>query len=137
MDKNIAALLRQDAKTIKVCFASDAQRYTYVTHLPVEVGDFVVTPPPKDKNSRWFGVARVMEVDPEVLIQPNDDLEYRWIVGVIDHVAYEENATRNEAIAEAVAKAYRGNIRKSFADQVLGALPKKDQAQLLKLTSGQ
>jgi hypothetical protein len=49
MDKNIAAILREDAKTCSVKFPGDngiasGSSYTYVTHFPLEVGDLVVIP---------------------------------------------------------------------------------------------
>ena len=42
MEKNIAALMREDTRTVEVVFSGSGQHYTYITDVPLEPGDFVV-----------------------------------------------------------------------------------------------
>jgi len=47
MDKNIAAILREDTKTCRVVFkdgGNTSSEYTYITHLDVKEDDYVVVP---------------------------------------------------------------------------------------------
>lgn len=123
MDKNLAALLRADAKTLTVRFMADFENgtrkskpYTYVSHLPLAKGDGVVV----DASGRTV-VAVVETIDDEVKIEPGCDTEYKWVIGKIDMAAHEANEKRNAEIVAEAAVIVRENMRKSFASQVLGA----------------
>lgn len=134
MDKNIAAILREDATTISVNFINDngllgTRPYTYVTHLPVEVGNFVVVP---TGSSELWKIAEVTAVHTELDIEPNSDTKYKWVVDVIDSNSARENTQRNQQIEKMLAKSYRMNARQAYAHQFLtGADP-----QVLELVKG-
>lgn len=142
MDKNIAALLREDARTVHVVFDGDAsvdlgepgprvstpeglkfapgrfKSYTYVTHLSVEIGDQVLVHARNEVK-----VVRVTHVDDVVKIEPNSPTEYKWVIAKVDMAAHEANLARNFAITAAVSDAYRNNLRRSFAAQILSGVP--------------
>ena len=99
MEKNLAAFLREDTKTVGVRFIKDTfsrdtenfqmtlvgtenaeayplsnKEYTYITDLPLEVEDHVIVfvhEAPK--------VAIVTRVDEAVNIAPKDSVEDQWI----------------------------------------------------------
>lgn len=152
MDRNIAALLREDARTVHVSFEIDpalgypdlegddclqepaptscpkspartpsiawrAKTYTYVTHFDVKPGDYLVV-----QAQSEIKLAQVRRVDDEVKIEPNSTTEYRWAISKINMEAHSANMARNEKIKTLVADAYRANMRRSFAQQILGAV---------------
>ena len=129
MDKNLAAFLREDAYTVKVKFQKDSQdqyhdnEYTYVTNIPgIAFGDFVVVPyKSRNSNAVRLSVAIVSEVHNDVDIEPNSDIQYAWVTSRIDMQASIKLAEENETITKQLAKAYRTNARRSFAQSVLEA----------------
>lgn len=164
MDKNIAALLREDTKTVHVSFdlniaefeefdedvlpavvrpagspikkpahySNSPRLYTYVTHLPVAKGDTVVV-----EASGQTKLATVIRVDAQAEIEPNSSTAYKWVIDKVDLTAYSENQERNAEIERTVGQAYRANLRRSFAQTVIGAI--EDGAQrdtLTKLLKG-
>lgn len=129
MERNLPALLRSDAKTVQVKLPGTGKLYTYVTHLPVAVGDFVVV----DAESQ-IRIAQVMVVDNEAKIEPGSDAEYKWVIDTVDMAAYEANQKRNSDIQAEAATIIRGNLRRSFAQQVLGAASDGQREKLLVLT---
>lgn len=127
MDKNIAAILREDTKTCCVQFHNEngiptSRGYTYVTHIPLEAGDFVIVP---TGANDMLKIAEVMSIDEELDIPPNADIKYKWVVDVIDVKAARENRDRNKEIESMLASTYRMNARQAYAQQFLsGADPK-------------
>lgn len=144
MDKNIAALLREDAKTVHVTFDVDisagypemdddddepvspkgykaaparAKTYSYVTHFDVKQGDVLVVP-----AAGQIKLVTVQRVDDEVKIEPNSTTRYQWVIAKVDMAAHTANMDRNVEIETAVAEAYRNNLRKSFAQQILAGV---------------
>jgi hypothetical protein len=127
MDKNIAAILREDAKTCAVQFANNdggsvSQPYTYVTHLDLEPGDYVVVPA---GGQDALKIAEVVRVDDDLEIEPNASVKYKWVVDVVNVKAARENRDRNAEIEKMLASSYRTNARQAYAQQFLsGADPK-------------
>ena len=126
MDKNIAAILREDAKTVSVQFPNNQgftqSSYTYITHLNVAVGDLVVVPAGKDNELK---ICEVTEVHEDFQIEPNADCKYKWIIDVVDIEAAQKNQQRNKEIESMLAASYRTNARQAYAHQFLaGADPK-------------
>ncbi len=144
MDKNIAALMRQDTRTVRVGFelavddnadnwvdvingfgkvsvqrpkAPDSKLYTYVTHVPLTVGDLVIV-----LAAGTLKVAVVREVHDEVKIEPNSDIAYSWIVAKLDTSEWQATMVRNAELEKVVSDAYRVNLRRSFADQILAGI---------------
>lgn len=129
MERNLPALLRSDAKTVQVKLPGTGKLYTYVTHLPMKCGDYVVI----DTESQ-IKIAMVVAVDDEAKIEPGSDIEYKWVIAVVDMAAYEANQKRNADIQAEAATIIRGNLRRSFAQQVLGAASDGQREKLLVLT---
>jgi acetolactate synthase small subunit len=126
MDKNIAAILREDTKTIKIQFNNEngtvSRDYTYVTHLDVHIGNFVIVPV---GNFDLWKIGEVVQVDDELNIEPNADIKYKWVVDVVDVKAAHENQQRNKEIENMLAQSYHRNARQAYAQQFLsGADPK-------------
>lgn len=127
MDKNIAAILREDTKTISVQFINgegitSSRNYTYITHLDVAVGDFVIVP---SGGSDMWKICEVTEVHDDLNIEPNSDIKFKWVVDVVDAKAARENQARNKEIEGMLAASYRVNARQAYAQQFLsGADPK-------------
>lgn len=124
MDKNIAAFLRPNARTIYVEFTKNGDKYTYVTDLPLEAGD-VVAVPVQNASTAPLGinVAHVVEVHDDLLIEPNDKMKYKWVIGKIDLTYYHELETKNKELTDVLATSYRQNLRASFAQTVMAGLP--------------
>ena len=126
MDKNIAAILREDTKTISVQFVNEngvaSRSYTYVTHLDMQVGNFVIVP--TGSHDLWK-IAEVIGVDDELNIEPNAEIKYKWVIDVVDMQAAHVNQQRNKEIENMLAQSYHRNARQAYAQQFLsGADPK-------------
>lgn len=155
MDKNIAALLREDTKTVMVCFINDrypgerdendggmtllgqdftysAKAYRYVTDLDLHKDDLVVVYAvgiPK--------VAVVMEVEDDVNISPNEKTEYKWVVSKVDMIAYLENMKKNKAVKDLVAKGYKRNLKRQFAQVLLEGMDENERLALNTVLTGE
>jgi hypothetical protein len=127
MDKNIAAILREDAKTISVSFPDESgfasdRHYTYITHIDMQVGDYVVVPTGK---SEVWKICKVEKIHDELQIEPNSETKYKWVIDVINVKAAMENIERNKEIENVLAQTYHRNARQAYAQQFLsGADPK-------------
>lgn len=124
MDKNIAAILREDTKTCKVTFldGSTTTEYTYITHLDVKVDDYVVV---QTGSNGALKVAQISGVDDDLEIEPNSDMKFKWVIDIIDIEAARANQARNQEIERMLASTYRTNARQAYAAQFLsGADPK-------------
>lgn len=150
MDKNIAALLREDARTVHVIFdlkvgefdeieapgtsrhyrsaTPKVKSHTYVTHLDVAENDTVVV-----EAAGEIKLALVHHVDSEVKIEPNSNTLYRWVIAKVDMGAHNSNTQRNQDIEQAVADAYRNNLRRSFAQQILSGVDDSHRESLQRL----
>jgi hypothetical protein len=80
-----------------------------------------------------LSIARVQLIDTHVDIAPDDAIEYSWVIAKVDLAAYSALLNRNKQITDAVQGAYQRNIRKSFAERVLGELAPEDKDNLIKL----
>ena len=155
MEKNLAAFLREDTKTVGVRFIKDTfststeyqmtligtenveayplsnKEYTYITDLPLEVEDHVIVfvhEAPK--------VAIVTRVDEAVNIAPKDNVEYKWIACRVDYSQYKENCQKNRQIAEFMSTSYRKNVKEQFREIVLAGLDAKGKKALTNLLKG-
>ena len=105
----------------------NAKTYTYVTNLALGIGDTVVV----DADGK-LKLASVRHVDDECAIEPNSTTKFKWVLAKVDLAPAHENARRNAEIEEAVNNAYRQNLRRGFAQQVLAGI---DDASREKLTA--
>ena len=132
MDNNMAALIRNDTKTIKVQFGA-SKHYTYVTNLDVRPGDFVVVQA-GDEFPR-YSVGEITQVDTDCEIEPNSDLEYKWIVHAFNLEEYLLTMARNKEIETMVSKASRGNMRRTFAESILAGVDPEQRKAIEDITS--
>jgi hypothetical protein len=150
MDKNIVALLDTKANTVHVLYqhCTDAdQAVTYVTNHELSPGDLVLVPTKVDaakgNHREWLqqytagvfpdriSVAVVIQVDPEVTIEPQSPIKYKWVIGKICLNAYKETMARNEELEGTLYQAYKSNLRRGFAVQTLAGLPDEVQKNVL------
>ena len=76
----IVSLLIEGIKTIKVQFPHDDREYTYKTMLTLEVGDHVAVSVASNKQL----LAQVTEVHEEPELDPDSEIEYKWILCSVD-----------------------------------------------------
>lgn len=151
MDKNIAAFLREDAKTIGVKFFRkfdenknydrmtllgddielSKQEYTYVTDLDIAVGDIVAVYAMSTST-----MAIVTRVDQDVDIPPNSDTEYRWVIQKLDFSSYMDTIAKNKIIVETCRSAYKNNARRQYRSLILADMNDESRAKLLSALSG-
>ena len=124
MDKNIAAIVRKDTKTVVVSFGGP-KNYVYVTNLELQVGDVVVV-----KSTSGFSTATVTEVHDDLQIEPDSDTKYIWVVAKVDFTTYDATQLENATIEAQVSKAYQGNLRRTYRQQVLSGLSSEDLLSL-------
>jgi len=151
MDKNIAAFIRDDAKTVGVRFFKDYKdsdssiinlglgdknyrlsdkEYTYITMEDFQVGDYavvVVAEVPK--------VVVVTKVDDDLDITPNDDVQYKWIVCKVSFEEHTKRMKENAELTKTLAKGYQKNMKNSFRNVLLASLGQEEQAKILAITS--
>lgn len=125
MDKNIAALLRNDTFTVEVKHGSN-KSYTYVSNIFLERDDLVVV----EQLDGGYALGVVTAVDKDLLISPNSDREYAWVVSKVDLTAHKVNRANNKTIEDTMADAHRQHLRRGFAASVLAALPDEQRQAL-------
>lgn len=145
MERNIAALLREDAYTIRVTFNTarrdqtylkahpdeSVKSYNYVTTIPgLKIGDFVVV-----EAAGQYKVAIVEFVDNSVEIPPQYEHELRWVIAKVDFSPFEALMAENAKIESLVQEAYKANLRRSFKQQILSGVDARD-AEALQLLLG-
>ena len=126
-----------------------ANRITYVIGIPGLQPGMLATAPDSTREPsnlaekplgnvcpNRFGVAVIVVVDDEVTIEPDSDIRYSWVIGIVDLDDYNELIDRQYASAyKHKASAYKHNARRQFAAAVLAQLPdsaRNDIAALLK-----
>ena len=120
MDKNIAAILRNDTKTVVVKFAVEKDTlYTYVTDLTLKAGDLALV---HGYNGK-LAVVTVVEAHDELMIEPNSDMRFAWIAGKVDLTQYEANVERNQTIEKTISESYKARMRQSFSEAIMAQLP--------------
>lgn len=136
MDKNLVAFLDEQAYTIDVQFAATGKLYKYVTNLPaIELGSFVIIPgvdpdpgpdptlvPSPTISSSSIKVAQVVGVHDGVKIEPNETIQYKWVIAKVDFTYFTDLCKRNYELQKLTEDAYKRNLRKSFAERIMGEL---------------
>lgn len=165
MDKNIAALLREDTRTVHVSYdlflwnfnnteQAEGQQKTInqsagakrmqggfqelSTKLYTYVTHINVMPGDTvivEANGRVC-LAHVIQVDDEVNIEPNSDITFKWVIDKVDIAAFESNRARNREIERAVGDAYRNNLRRNFAQTIMAGVEDSQRAVLTQLIQG-
>ena len=149
---NVAALLREDTRTISVAFPKgvsyaeqiieeetlldieefDKKYYAYVTNFDLKEGDAVLV-----EAAGSIKVAIVCNVDDTVKIDPGLQFELRWVIQKLDFSQHRENLAKNEEIKGLVQQAYQRNLRRSFAQQLLAGLEGSEEKNKLVALLGQ
>ncbi len=127
--KHLASMLREDYTTIKVVFDDEVRRregamgiksYTYkvlkADAAQLKVNSLVVTPPSAD-GRRGNGVACVVEVHAEPLLDLDSDIDYRWIIGPLDTTRYDAIVAHDEEMQKTLVEVEKQLKRKSVIDQ--------------------
>ena len=158
LDKNIAALLNENAFTVAVQFqhslGKEFSEYSYVTDLPrnsLALGDMVLVPTKIRSGTKYdtdkvdstmllepgvrMSIAIITRIDEEVVIEPDDNTEYNWVITKVDVSNYAATKKRNAEIIGLVQEAYTKNLRRTFAQQILGGLA-GDTADRVRLLIG-
>lgn len=133
VERNIAALMREDAKTVEVVFNSGSKTYTYITSLDINPGDHAIV----DCGGDGFKVVQIVGVHEDVEIEPNSDTKFKWLVAKFDLEHYKLNEAKNEQIEKVMATGYRTNIRRQFAASVMACLSDEKKAELTAIVSGE
>ena len=133
MERNIAALMREDAKTVEVTFNGGSKTYTYITSLDINPGDHAIV----DCGGDGFKVVQIVGVHEDVEIEPNSDNKFKWLVAKFDLEHYKLNEAKNEQIEKVMATGYRTNIRRQFAASVMACLSDEKKAELTAIVSGE
>lgn len=146
-EKNIAAFIRDDAKTVGVKFFKSGNQnqhytdqdflsdlspttYTYVTNLDLELNDLVVV-----LATGKPSVVQVVRIDDGVCIEPNNEIKYRWVICKVETDAFEKLSKENDEIETCIAKAYKKNVKRQFRDVVMMGLDDSSRERIMALTS--
>lgn len=139
MERNIAAMMHDDAVTVGVKFQQRteklglqslpvAKEYTYVTIQPLAVGDLVAV-----YAAGAIQVAEVCRVDAVLDIELNDNKEYEWVVQKLDTKPYEAQAAKNEKLKTLIKENYKLNARAQMKELILNQLSNDKQVEALTL----
>jgi hypothetical protein len=79
-----------------------------------------------------ISVAQVVSIDDGVDIEPDSSIEFKWVIQKLNLTPYFQLLDRNKQLQATVADAYKRNLRKSFAERILGEL---DDGPRLKLSN--
>lgn len=129
MDRNIAALLREDTTTVEAQFYQSHNNtyggkvYKYVTHLDFQAGDLAVV-----LVNDEYKVVYISAVHKELEVEPNSSITYKWIVSKVDFTGYSDNLLRNRQIEDEISKGFRTSARAQYR-----AMVAKDNPTLLSL----
>lgn len=118
-EKNAAAFLRNDTKTVGVRLmteSSPTKEYTYVTTQPLAVDDIVVVPAVSDQN---FVLAKVTRVDEKLAIEPRSGQKYKWVAAKVDLAAYQATLEANSKLEDMIADSYRKQAQVAYREQLL------------------
>lgn len=132
MEKNIAAIVREDTFTVGVVFGDfNSKEYTYISTFPVKKLDRVIV-----NTTDGFKLVRVSRVDDFLNIPPNSDLEYKFLAGKFDVEAYDDLCKQNSMIEVAMSKQYKKNIRAAYREKVLENLDPESLALMQEVICG-
>lgn len=81
-------------------------------------------------SSSCLKVARVVGVHDGVKIEPNETIQYAWVIAKVDFTYYTDLCSRNSELQKLTEDAYKRNLRKSFAERITGEL---DSAEVEKI----
>lgn len=133
VDPNIAAIMREDTRTVDVKLNGVSENLTYVTDLNLELDDLVVLP---NKAGTGYNVGVVTGVHDDLQIPPNSEIVFKWVVSKLDLTAYKASMGRNATIEQAVSDAYQNNARRTVRAAVMAGMDDKAKRTLEAAISG-
>lgn len=133
MEKNIAALVRENTFTIGVKFNEyrESKEYTYVSIFPVKVGDHVVV-----DTAGELKLVPVTRVDEFLDIPPQSSTKFKYVVAKVDMDAYTQLLEQNQAIEKEMNKQYSKSMRRSYRERVLENLDGESLKRIQAALSG-
>jgi hypothetical protein len=131
----------------------DALVITPTMHPGIAIGGLVLVPTKMRKGSQYdnekvdstmlleagirMSVAVITRVDQEVVIQPDDNTEYSWVISSLAVDNYWLTKQRNAEVVALVQEAYTKNLRRTFAQQILSGLSDETASRIKLLLSSQ
>ena len=73
-------------------------------------------------SSSSIKVAQVVGVHDGVKIEPNETIQYKWVIAKVDFTYFTDLCKRNYELQKLTEDAYKRNLRKSFAERIMGEL---------------
>lgn len=136
MDKNISAFLRTDAYTVNCTFQGQSKSYAYISTIPgIVAGDLLVVEYTGREGNR-FSIVKVDSVDAHLEIQPNSEIEYKYVISKLDMTDYDKLLSDNQTLARTLGKAYAENMRRSFAAALMSSLGEADKLAITNILKG-
>lgn len=83
--------------------------------------DPTLVPSPTFSSSN-IKVAQVVGVHDGVKIEPNETIQYKWVIAKVDFTYFTDLCKRNSELQKLTEDAYKRNLRKSFAERIMGEL---------------
>lgn len=73
-------------------------------------------------SSNHVKIAQVVGVHDGVKIEPNESVQYKWVIARVDFTYFTDLCKRNSELQKLTEDAYKRNLRKSFAERIMGEL---------------
>lgn len=105
---NIAAMISDEIVSVECCFHNGGKRYTYKAEraLGLKEGMAVVV----SSNDGGMKVVRVVEVHPECILENTEQVDYQWVMDVVDEERFE---SLRKWEAQAADQLYKAQMRKA------------------------
>ncbi len=98
-----------------------------MTNLPVKVNDLVVVHSGVEER---FAVLTVASIHDDLRIEPNSEIQYKWVVQVVDMTNHNINLEKNALIEKTMAATYQKTARAAFRQSALACASDEDRAKL-------
>ena len=126
----IAAIVRDDVCTVAIRLGQNGKMYTYLIPLSLaetlEKDDYVVVE--SATRSSGLSIGRVVSWNPDVNLDPNDEIDYVWAFQKIDlSLLHNEKKVQN-----AIIDKLENRRKMSVREQALAALGITDTQRFLK-----
>lgn len=110
-------------------FANNSKKYTYKVpkDVHIDIGDEVVVFVSSNAKDQKHHVVRVVDKD---LDAQDTEFQYKWIVGKIDTVAYDDLLAKDKEFKGLVQKLLNRKKNKSLVDQLTDVASEEELAKL-------
>lgn len=99
----------------------------------VEVDPTLVPSPTYSSNN--VKIAQVVGVHDGVKIEPNETVQYKWVIAKVDFTYFVDLCKRNSELQRLTEDAYKRNLRKSFAERIMGELGSEEVEKIKALVA--